>query len=182
MTSALLGAFGVLHLANHWFTPLGPHWHLEVQAVLRWLYRNPIVEPVLLGSILVQVATGTILWYETRAHKGAAQPALRKWRRWSGAYLAFFLVAHTTAALVQRYVVALDSNFYWAAAVLRWPLALWFVPYYSLGIMSFVVHVAAAVSPRRVNAWACVGALSCVVIIGGLSGWFATFEIPTEYR
>lgn len=178
----LLGGFGLLHLFNHWFTPLGPAWHSTVQNVLRWLYRNPVVEPVLLVSIVVQACTGAALWYQTRPRPGAVTPALRKWRRWTGAYLTFFLVAHGSAALVQRYVIGLESNFYWAAAVLRWPLVLWFVPYYVLGILSFVVHLGAAISPRRVNAWAFVGAVSCVVVIGGLAGWFTTFELPAEYR
>ncbi len=141
-SSYLLGGFGLLHLFNHWFTPLGPAWHSTVQNVLRWLYRNPVVEPVLLVSIVVQACTGAALWYQTRPRPGAVTPALAQVasldRRLSHVFLGrpWF-----RAALVQRYVIGLDSNFYWAAAVLRWPLVLWFVPYYVLGILSFVVHV-----------------------------------------
>jgi hypothetical protein len=182
-TSALvLATFGLLHLANHWVVPWGPNAHMAVQGVLRWIYQNPICEPLLLLAILCQATTGVKLWRDTRARPGVAQPRLRKYRRWSGAYLAFFLVAHTSAALIQRFVVGLDSNFYWAAAVLRWPLVLWFVPYYCLGILSFFVHVGAAVWPKRVNGFVLVGAVSCLVIIGGLAGWFTPFELPVEYR
>lgn len=181
-SSLPLGIFGFLHLGNHWFAPWGPAPHLRVQAVLRWLYQNPVMEPVVLASVVVQAVTGVALWIQTRPRPGVVQPTFRRWRRWSGAYLAFFLVAHTSAALVQRLVVGPDSNFYWAAAVLRWPIALWFVPYYCLAIVSFFVHVGAAVTPKRLNLWALVGAASCVVILGGLAGWFTPFEFPTGYR
>lgn len=182
LSALVLGTFGLLHLANHWVTPLGPSAHMAVQRTLRWLYQNPVCEPLLLLAILCQAATGVKLWLDTRPRPGVAQPRLRKYRRWSGAYLAFFLVAHTSAALIQRFVVGLDSNFYWAAAVLRWPLVLWFVPYYCLGILSFFVHVGAAVWPKRVNAFVLAGAISFLVIIGGLAGWFTPFELPAEYR
>lgn len=182
-TSALvLGTFGLLHLANHWVTPWGPGPHMAVQRVLRWLYQNPLGEPLLLLSIVCQAATGVMLWRQTRPRPGVAQSRLRQYRRWSGAYLTFFLVAHTSAALIQRCVVELDSNFYWAAGVLRWPLVLWFVPYYSLGIFSFFVHVGAAVWPKRVSTFVLLGALSCFVILGGLAGWFTSFEFPAAYR
>ncbi len=182
LASGVLGGFGVLHLANHWFAPLGPDRHSAVQSLLRWLYRNPVTEPVLLLGVVTQVVTGVMLWYQTRPQPSCVQPRFCKWRRWSGMFLGFFLVAHTSAALVQRFVVGLDTNFYWAAGVLRWPLVLWFVPYYCLGVMSFFVHVGAACMPRRVNVWGFAGAISCVVILGGLAGWFSVFEIPAEYR
>lgn len=155
---------------------------MAAQRVLRWLYQNPVGELLLMLAILCQAASGLKLWRETRPRPGVSQPRLRKYRRWSGAYLAFFLVAHTSAALIQRFVVGLEPNFYWAAAVLRWPIVLWFVPYYCLGILSFFVHVGAAVWPRRVNSFAVVGAVSCLLIIGGLAGWFTSFELPAEYR
>lgn len=181
-TSLALGIFGGLHLANHWLTPWGPASHQTVQRALRVLYQNPVSEPLLVLCIVVQAATGVWLWRQTRPRPDQVQSRLRKYRRWSGAYLAFFLVAHTSAALVQRFVVGLDSNFYWAAAVLRWPLVLWFVPYYTLGIVSFCVHVGAAVWPKRVNSFAVFGLVSSVVIIGGLAGWFTAFEFPPDYR
>lgn len=172
----------MLHLANHWATPFGPASHQALQRALRVLYQNPVSEPLLMLCIVAQAVTGVWLWRQTRPRPDTIQPRLRKYRRWSGAYLAFFLVAHTSAALVQRFVIGLDSNFYWAAAVLRWPLVLWFVPYYTLGIVSFSVHVGAAVWPKRVNSFALLGLVSSVVIIGGLAGWFTPFELPPEYR
>lgn len=181
-TSLVLVIFGVLHLANHWVTPWGPAAHLTVQRLLRVLYQHPVSESLLVSCIAAQALTGVWLWFQTRPRPGATQPRLRKYRRWSGAYLAFFLVAHTSAAFVQRFVVGLDTNFYWAAGVLRWPLVLWFVPYYTLGVVSFCVHVGAAAWPKRVNSLAIVGLVSSVVIIGGLAGWFTAFELPPEYR
>ncbi len=182
LSALVLTTFGFLHLGNHWLTPLGPATHGAVQRVLRWIYQNPVCEPLLLLSIALQAVTGVALWLQTRPRPGVEQPLLRKYRRWSGAYLSFFLVAHTAAALIQRWVVGLDSNFYWAAGVLRWPLAVWFVPYYTLGILSFFVHVGAALWPKRVNTFVLLGTVSCVVIIGGLAGWFTHFEVPAEYR
>ena len=61
----------------------------------------------------------------------------------SGLYLAFFLVFHVTAVMLGRYKLKIDTNLYYGAGVMNmWPHKLFFIPYYSLAILSFFFHVA----------------------------------------
>ena len=56
--------FLTLHLANQWTAPLGSLWYDEVMALLRKVYQNKFVEPVLIfGSIGVHMAASGILIY-----------------------------------------------------------------------------------------------------------------------
>jgi hypothetical protein len=134
-SALVIGAFSVLHLSNHLLTPFGPGVHRAAQEWLRGAYRGPVLEPLLFFAVLTQTLSGLRLWAETRGN-----PALR-WQRRSGLFLSFFLLVHSTAALVQRFVAGLDTNFYWAASVLAWPLCLAIIPYYVLAIVSLFVHV-----------------------------------------
>jgi succinate dehydrogenase/fumarate reductase cytochrome b subunit len=172
-----VAGFGVLHLLNHLLIPFGPETYAAGQAWVRWLYRTPVVEPLLVGLVVSQAASGLRLLWLTRHH-----PRPNRWQRWSGAFLSFFLVAHTAAALVQRWVVGRETNFYWAAAVLAFPTALFFVPYYTLGVTSFMIHLGIAMRRGPVRYWLAAGLGLSVLIIAGLSGWFAPVEVPIEYR
>lgn len=175
-SAVLLGAFGVLHLFNHAFILAGPEAHQRVMEVLRLVYRTALGELLLYAAISVQVASG---WGLLRRKRGPGSE--RRWQRYSGAFLAFFLVAHGLAAQYQRHVVGLESNAYWAAAVLVWPWALWFVPYYVLGTVSFVVHAGAAVSlPPKRAAWC--GVVLAAFIVLGFAGIFHAFEVPADFR
>jgi hypothetical protein len=176
VSALLLGTFGVLHLANHPFALAGPSVYQSLLDGLRHVYRTPLAEALLYTAIGVQVVTGGLLFRRSRAAGGEL-----RWRRYSGAFLSFFLVAHALAAQYQRHIVGLDSNVYWAAAVLVWPWALWFVPYYLLGVCSFVVHVAGVLGLRA--RWAALlGIALGAATIAGLAGIFHPVEIPAAYR
>ncbi len=172
-----VAAFAVVHLLNHLLIPFGPETYARGQSLVRWLYRTPVVEPLLVGLVLCQALSGLRLLWVTRQ-----RPLPNRWQRWSGAYLSFFLVAHTAAALVQRLVVGRETNFYWAAAVLAFPTALFFIPYYTLGVTSIVVHLGIAFRRGAVQYWCVAGLGLAALIIAGLAGWFAPVEIPVEYR
>ena len=176
ISAVLLGTFGVLHLCNHPLVAAGADTHQVVMGVLRRLYRTPVAELLLYAAIGAQVASG---WTLFRLSRGACGE--RRWRRYSGAFLSFFLVAHGLAAQYQRHVAGLDSNAYWAAAVLVWPWALWFVPYYILGVTSFVVHLGAVFGVRAARSAAFGVGLAAVIILG-LSGVFHPLDIPAAYQ
>ena len=98
-------------------------------------------------------------------------------------------MAHTAAALVQRFVVGLDTNFYWAAAVVRTqPFVYFFVPYYLLAVASSSVHLRYALRrrfPLRTNTaalWFGLGGALGSWILLGLMGLSVDFEIPPAYR
>jgi hypothetical protein len=166
----------VLHLCNHPFVAAGADVHQAVMDVLRQLYRTPVAELLLYAAVGAQVVSGWTLFRQTRGARGE-----RRWRRYSGAFLSLFLLAHGLAAQYQRHVVGLDSNAYWAAAVLAWPWAIWFVPYYTLGVTSFVVHIGSVFGVRAVRSGLLGVGLAAVIVLG-LSGVFHPLEIPAAYR
>jgi succinate dehydrogenase/fumarate reductase cytochrome b subunit len=90
--SVFLGLFIVLHFATHLTGVFGIEAYNGMQNALRVVYRNPIVEPVLLLSVLLQIGFGL-------------QLLIRKTRRglrgrWayaqviSGFFVLFFLIQH----------------------------------------------------------------------------------------
>jgi hypothetical protein len=172
-----VAGFGIVHLLNHLLIPFGPEAYTRGQSFARWLYRTPIVEPFLVALVLAQAVSGVRLLWVTRQH-----PHKNSWQRWSGGFLSFFLVVHTGAALVQRFIVGLETNFYWAAAVLAFPTVLFFVPYYVLGSASFLVHFGIALRRGRVQYWLVAGLVLAALVLAGLAGWFAPVQIPVEYR
>jgi hypothetical protein len=175
-SAILIGTFGVLHLCNHPVVAAGAEAHQALMDLLRHLYRTPVAELALYVAIGAQVVSGWTLFRQTRGARGE-----RRWRRYSGAFLSFFLVAHGLAAQYQRHVVGLDSNAYWAAAVLVWPWALWFVPYYMLGVTSFTVHLGPVFGVRAARSALLGGGLAAVIILG-LSGAFHPMLIPAPYQ
>jgi hypothetical protein len=131
--AGLLGLFLVLHLGNHLAGLLGQDIHAEVQDGLRLLYRNPVVEPLLLAAIAVQAGLGLMLL--VRRRRFTLQTA-------SGAYLAGFVVIHIGAVLSAR-VQGVDTTLAFAAAGLHaptpWPQL--FAPYYGLGVFAVFAHL-----------------------------------------
>jgi len=144
LLAGLLGLFIVSHLAVHLTALGGPENHIGWMDAARVLYKNPVVEPLLAAAVLLQVAIGIRL-----VRRRLRQEKKQFWS-WvqilSGFYLAFFLLLHTSAALITKYVVGLDTNFYWAAGTVNInPIKYFFMPYYVLGISSVFAHLAAAV-------------------------------------
>jgi succinate dehydrogenase/fumarate reductase cytochrome b subunit len=141
-----LSFFITLHLCNHLVALVGVEQHIAVMYALRVLYKNPLIEGGLLIAIGAQLVSGLRLavhYYRLKKQKKAL--AGHRWKRWqvySGLYLTFFLLAHTTATLSAYYGMGIDTNFYFAAMVVQFfPYALFFVPYYSLGIVAYVLHL-----------------------------------------
>lgn len=176
LSALLVGGFALLHVLNHLFVLGGPALHQQVMELLRLLYRSPPAEALLYGAIAAQVTTGWVLFTRARGARGEA-----RWRRYSGAYLGFFMVAHGLAAQYQRHFVGLDSNFYWAAAVLEWPPVLWYAPYYTLGLVSLVVHIGCVLRVRAAHS-ALLGVALSAVVIAALGGLLYPIEIPAAYR
>jgi len=138
-------------------------------------------------AILLQIVIGTKL-----VLRRIKQPQKGFWE-WaqilSGGYLAFFLIMHTSAALMTRYIIGLETNFYWAAGTLNVdPLQYFFTPYYFLGIISVFIHLAAAVffgwTGKGVIASRTImllGFVIAVLIVSAFSGVFYSINLPTEY-
>jgi succinate dehydrogenase/fumarate reductase cytochrome b subunit len=190
-SAVLIGVFALVHIANHLASLSGVSAHIAFMEAARAVYRQPAIESLLLLCVAFQVASGLRL-------------VARGWRRRSGAvawlqavsgiYLAFFFLVHVAAVLFGRSVLGLDTNFYYAAAGFHVPpYALFFAPYYFLGVFALFVHLGcaaywrAASRPRVVRVLALtlptsIGAVVSLLIGLSLAGHIAPVDIPAKYK
>jgi succinate dehydrogenase/fumarate reductase cytochrome b subunit len=191
-SAVIIMIFALLHISNHLFAISGVADHIAVMNSLRVIYRNPFVEILLLGAVVAQIVTGLRLFWTGRNQRSS----FFDWvQAFSGLYLAFFLVIHVSAVLVERNVFRLDSNFYFAAAgLLRFPLFLFFVPYYFLSVAAIFTHLgcglrrammarrAEGLGSRMAYLMMLMGIIFAGLIVAIFSGLFYEIVLPTEYR
>ena len=89
--------FVVLHLCNHAVSLVGVGSHIAFMDKLRLVYRNPIVETILLLAVLMQIISGLKLAMKLRSTPLALY---KKLQVWSGVYLAIFLLIHVGNYLI----------------------------------------------------------------------------------
>lgn len=181
----IVGLFVVMHLANHAALFWGLEQHLRIQELLKPIYRNPIIEPLLLLAFAAQIGVGVRLLIRFGWPR-------RPWARLqviSGAVLALFLMQHISAALLTRLIkTEIDTNIYWAAAVVsRIEFALYFTPYYALGIFALFLHLAAFIALRYRKPWGAgtiigTGGVFSLAIVSALSGAFFQIKLPIQYQ
>lgn len=184
--------FVALHLFNHLISIWGIDKHIEWMISLRLFYRNLFVEIILLSAVVIQIISGLKLFFVSRK---AAVSTMDKLHVWSGLYLAFFLVIHVAAVMVGRFVLHLDTNFYFGAAgVNSFPFNLFFIPYYALEILSFFGHIAAIhakkmknrvlnVSPeRQAYILLIIGVVVTICVFYGITNQFTGIALPKEYH
>jgi hypothetical protein len=178
-------------MANHLAALGGVAAHIGFMEAARSVYRNPVVEALLLGCVLIQVLTGMWLlaggWKQRRGAVSWLQAA-------AGAYLGLFLLLHVGAVLFGRVSLDLDTNFYFAAAGFHVPpFQFFFAPYYLLGVLALFTHLGCAAYWRARAAGhsspalflavpAAGGLLLSVMIVLLLAGAFYRVDIPAEYR
>ena len=135
-----LAVFVGLHLLNHLMVLHSETLHINFMRVARKIYRQPVIEGVLLLAVALQIFTGTSLVIRK-------WPGAESWYDWahigSGIYLALFLINHVKAAITGRRKLHIDTDLYYGAGVMNmWPHKLFYIPYYALAILSFFIHVA----------------------------------------
>ncbi|UOQ50879.1 hypothetical protein [Hymenobacter cellulosivorans] len=151
-TGLVLAGFILVHLANHlvalWSVPA----HQATMAALRQVYRHPVVEAGLLLAVGAQIFTGLRLVWQGR--KQPPRPLAGRVQVFSGLYLAFFLLVHTSAVLTGRAWFGLDTNLYFAAAGINtFPFSLFFVPYYFLAVAAVFLHLASVHYQKGTRLW-----------------------------
>lgn len=196
VSAAALSAFAFTHLANHLAALGGVAAHMAFLHAARLVYRQPLVESLLLVSVAFQVATGLALWFRGRAAwRKPISPLARvaRGQAVSGAYLAAFLLLHVSAVLLGRIALKLDTDFRFAAAGFHvWPFPFFFIPYYFCAVLAFFIHLACAgwrhgdpARPRLRLALLSVpialGLLVAVLIPLCLGGVLIPVQVPTEY-
>ena len=183
-----LFVFLAAHFANHLVGFAGIDAHLEAQRLLRTVYRVQVVDIGLFILFGTQIILGALL-----ATKRWCPSSYWGWLQiLSGGYIGLFLLQHLGAIAFARLVPpGLDTNSYFAAAVLsQSPFVWYFAPYYVLGITSVFVHIAAAahfsVFREKSSRWLhVIPMLGLVLGLGTVIGLMELPEgvdLPTEYQ
>lgn len=140
--ASLLLAFLVLHLVCHVSAFYSLGLNLRVAAWTRTIYKQPLVEALLLAALPLQIGTG--LWLVRHAWHGAFD-MLERLQVASGLTLALFIAVHAWATAV----LMPDLTFYGASGGARGvvPDPVFFA-YYVLGVAAVFVHLAAGMRSR----------------------------------
>lgn len=184
-TALLLALFLLLHLPVHLFALAGPAAHNQALATVQWLYRYPLIEPLLIAALLFQAGLGLRLaWRRWR------EPGKSGWARLqlaSGLYLAYFIVNHSAAALYTRYGAGLETNFWWVSGPLHHPMMKgYFYPYYALAVVALGTHLGAVLHFRGREALARTAALTAIPVVlaywASFGGWLYPVSLQPGYQ
>jgi hypothetical protein len=105
----------------------------------------------LLLCVLFQIVSGIFLIFRAGFFKKSFYEIVQII---SGLYLSFFMINHARAVLMARYVWKSDPDFYFASGVaVRYPEKLFFIPYYTLSVVSVFAHIACAHYARRIESF-----------------------------
>jgi succinate dehydrogenase/fumarate reductase cytochrome b subunit len=197
IAATAVGAYALLHLANHLAALGGVASHIAFMRAVRQVTRVPVVEALLLAALAVQAGSGLLLVLRRRRQRltrAQRRPLFERLQALSGLYLGFFLLVHVVSVLAGRAVLGLDTNFYFAAAGLQVkPYPLFFVPYYGLAVAALFTHLACVLrrrlpagtplATRDRAAWAAMaaGAVLAVLIVASFSGVFYPVDLPPAY-
>jgi len=189
-TAVVIAGFVIVHLANHLLSLYSIAAHIAFMKVARTVYRHPVIEFVLLVSVIFQGGSG--LWMVVRGWS-VRQGAVAWLQATSGGYLAVFLLIHVSAIMLGRFALHLDTNFYFAAAGFHVPpFQLFFIPYYLLAVVALFTHVGCACywslggrSPRlrrvALSVMVVTGCIAGVAIDLSLAGKLQPVTVPDRY-
>lgn len=104
LTGLLLAAFSLAHLTNT-VLAMQPGAYDAFQAVVRRVYQHPLVEPLVLGSVLVHALIGLREMRQNRAPTSSL-PLRPRLHRWAGWYLLLTIAGHVGAT---RLLAALEN-------------------------------------------------------------------------
>ena len=186
---ALVVIFLALHIANHLMSA-GEGTFNAVMQVFRHVYRNDILQPLVVALFLFQVGTGLFFVWRLTA---APSDRFRTFQIASGVYLAFYLLDHMDSVFIfARTYLGIDTDWDWATGAPtglvkdRWNIRL--VPHYWLGAFFVLAHLAAgardvmmahgvgkAFADRFMVGGAVVAGLVATVIMLGMCGMRVQF-------
>jgi len=142
--SAILLLFIGPHIVNHaagfWNGPV----HIAIMNVVRRVYRDDIVQPVLLALIGFQILSGTAL---VRRRMRMPSDFLGTVQTMSAVFVGVYFLAHMTAVFATRHA-GTDTNWIWltrpndSMLVSLSPSNLRLIAHYWVGPIAIVAHVA----------------------------------------
>src|ERR1700730_4763352 len=105
---ALVMIFLTLHITNHVMFPAGEGTYDAMRKVFRHVYRNNILQPLLVALFLFQVGTGLFFVWRFTA---APSDRFRTFQIASGVYLAFYVVGHMDSVFIfARTYLGIDTE------------------------------------------------------------------------
>src|SRR5262249_49339296 len=114
---ALLMIFLTLPIVNHLMFPPGEGTYHALMKVFRHVYRNDIVQPLVVALFLFQVGTGLFFVWRLTA---APSDRFRTFQIASGVYLAFYVLGHMDSVFIfARTYLGIDSG--WGSRRARQP-------------------------------------------------------------
>ncbi len=142
---ALVMLFLALHMANHLMFPAGERTYDAVMKVFRHVYRNDILQPLVVALFLFQVGTGLCFVWRLTA---APSDRFRTFQIASGVYLAFYVLGHMDSVFIfARSYLGIDTGWGFATGAPSglvkdsWNIRL--VPHYWFGAFFVLAHLAA---------------------------------------
>jgi hypothetical protein len=168
---AILLLFVAPHIGNH----LAGFWsgsvHTEIMNAARHVYRNDIVQPILLALIGFQILSGTAL---VQSKMRMPSDVFGTVQTMFGAYIGVYFLAHMTAVFAARYG-DVDTNWAWLTrqnhSMLSSLSNLRLIAHYWVGPIAIVAHVACglrAVSLQHDVSTATADRLTVVLITLGV--------------
>jgi succinate dehydrogenase/fumarate reductase cytochrome b subunit len=140
---AILLVFLAPHLFNHLFGMFGDNTHLEIEKALRVVYRQHLVEPVLIFAFFFQILSGLVLAKPKTERRADFLDALQTA---SGAYLTFFIASHINSVFILGRYFGSDTTYAWAVndpvGLVQSPWAIRLLPHYSLAVFLVIAHLA----------------------------------------
>ncbi|MEO4045845.1 hypothetical protein AAFN46_01985 [Pseudomonas sp. CAU 1711] len=192
ISACIIGAYVAVHIFNHLLALQSVEAHIQFMESFRHIYRNPLIEVLLLSCVIFQIGSGV---YFIRQRWGQRRGFFERAQALSGGYLAFFLLIHVGAVLFGRAELKLDTNFHYAAAGIHAPpFNYYFVPYYFLAVAAIFSHIACAIhwltreklseTVRNYFGYTAliVGISVSAAIMSAFAGMLYDIEIPPEYR
>jgi hypothetical protein len=187
---AIVVIFLALHIANHLTFPAGKGTYDVVMKAFRHVYRNDIVQPLVVALFLFQVGTGLFFVWRLSA---APADRFRTFQIASGVYLAFYVLGHMDSVFIfARTYLGIDTGWGFATGAPTglvkdgWNIRL--VPHYWFGAFFVLAHLAAGVrgvmmahgvskafADRFMVGGAVVAAIIATVIMLGMCGMRVKF-------
>jgi succinate dehydrogenase/fumarate reductase cytochrome b subunit len=191
--AVLLSVFILLHMITHLSGLFGIETYNDVQSLFRVLYRNTVVEVILIASVTVQLGIGLHLLIK-RIRSGGNRGFWPILQIASGAVFFVFMAQHLYSLGMARLYFDLDTNFYWPASVMSGPwFVYYFTPYYVLGVFAIFAHIGAGFrfvmldrGNRRLGqtvgvSFLVAGAAVSLVIPAVIGGLFFPIELPQQW-
>ena len=139
---AILLLFVGPHIANHLTGFWSGSLHADIMNAARHVYRDDIVQPILLALIGFQVLSGIVL---VRRKTRMPNDLFGTVQTMSGAYIGVYFLAHMTAVFAARHA-GIDTNWTWLTrynnSLLGSLSNLRLIAHYWVGPIAIVTHAA----------------------------------------